>query len=88
MLSFLRAMGEEAKRTFRPPQAPWEEWWWNDEFLQTGQWIGFGLALILFLGGVAIHVRNGSNAAFILIGAAGPVYILTLLGVAAWLRTR
>ena len=84
----IRAMWAEVKRTFRPPRTPWEEWWWNDEFLATGQWCGIAAALLLFLGGVAIHVRTGSNAAFILIGAAGPVYVVTLLGVAAYLRTR
>ena len=68
MLSFLRAMGEEAKRTFRPPRSPWEEWWWNDEFLQTGQWIGFGVAVPFFVGScLVLRHPSGGQLVFVLV---------------------
>ena len=58
----IRAMWAEVKRTFRPPRTPWEEWWWNDEFLQTGQWLGFALALPFFVGSCLLlpHPSGGA----------------------------
>ena len=84
----MRAIWAEVRRTFRLPNTPWEEPWWSDEFLATGQWLGLGLGLVTFVGLLfLLHFPRGAGAFFVF-AATGGVYVVALFGVAAYLRSR